>query len=123
MPAPQGGGWLPISAKNGDRLEALEAALRERLDTLAAGLPGEASGGGRAAFSGEVRLASGRQKALVDRCLESARGARAGAASGLPLDAVALDVREAADFLGEITGEIAGEEVFDRIFGSFCLGK
>ena len=123
MPAPQGGGWLPISAKNGDRLEALEAALRERLDTLAAGLPGHASGGRRAAFPGEVRLASGPQNPFVERCFESARGARAGGASGLPLDAVALGGREAADFLGESTGEIAGEEVFDRIFGSFCLGK
>lgn len=122
-PAPQDGGWLLISAKKGDCLDALEAALKERLDALAAGLSGEASGGDRAAFSSEVRLASGRQKTLMDRCLESVRGARTGAVSGLPLDAVALDVREAADFLGEITGEIAGEEVFDRIFGSFCLGK
>jgi tRNA modification GTPase len=123
MPAPQGGGWLPISAKKGDRLDALESALKERLDALAAGLSGAAPKGGRAALSGEVRLASARQKSLVDRCLEAVRRAGGGAAAGLPLDAVALDVREAADCLGEITGEIAGEEVFDRIFGSFCLGK
>ena len=71
----------------------------------------------------EVRLASERQKILVDRCLEAVRRARAGALAGLPLDAVALEAREAAGCLGEITGEIAGEEVFDRIFGSFCLGK
>lgn len=116
LPAPQGGGWLPVSAKKGDRLDSLEAALKERLDSLAAGGDGGAS-------SGEIRLASERQKILVDRCLESARRAREGAVAGLPLDAIALDLREAAGFLGEITGEIAGEEVFDRIFGSFCLGK
>ncbi len=116
LPAPRGGGWLPVSAKKGDRLDSLEAALKKRLDSLAAGGDGGAS-------SGEIRLASERQKILVDRCLESARRAREGAAAGLPLDAIALDLREAAGFLGEITGEIAGEEVFDRIFGSFCLGK
>lgn len=116
LPTPRGGGWLPVSAKKGDRLDSLEAALKARLDSLAAG-------GDSGAPSGEVRLASGRQKILVDRCLEAARRAREGAAAGLPLDAIALDLREAADFLGEITGEIAGEEVFERIFGSFCLGK
>jgi len=116
LPAPRGGDWLPISAKKGDRLASLEAAVKARLDGLAAG-------GENGAPSGEVRLASGRQKILVDRCLESVRRAREGGMAGLPLDAIALDVREAAGCLGEITGEIAGEEVFDRIFGSFCLGK
>jgi len=116
LPAPRGRNWLSISAKKGDRLASLEAAVKERLDGLAAG-------GNSGAPSGEVRLASGRQKILVDRCLESVRRAREGGMAGLPLDAIALDVREAADCLGEITGEIAGEEVFDRIFGSFCLGK
>jgi tRNA modification GTPase len=43
--------------------------------------------------------------------------------AGAPLDSLAVCVREAADRLGEITGEISGEEVFERIFGSFCLGK
>ncbi len=116
LPAPRGRNWLSISAKKGDRLASLEAAVKERLDGLAAG-------GNSGAPSGEVRLASGRQKILVDRCLESVRRAREGGMAGLPLDAIALDVREASDCLGEITGEIAGEEVFDRIFGSFCLGK
>jgi tRNA modification GTPase len=70
-----------------------------------------------------VRVASARQKVLLDLCLESVRRARSGAESGATLDAISLEIREAADFLGEITGEIAGEEVFDRIFSSFCLGK
>lgn len=129
-PAPEGGDWLPISAKKGERLESLEAALRARLDLLAGGGLGAAPGAAEplssdrpSSHADEVRLASARQKTLVDRCLEAVRRAGEGALAGLPLDAVALDLREAAGFLGEITGEIAGEEVFDRIFGSFCLGK
>ncbi|HWR11898.1 MAG TPA: tRNA uridine-5-carboxymethylaminomethyl(34) synthesis GTPase MnmE [Rectinemataceae bacterium] len=131
QPAPPG--WLGLSAQNGYRLEALEAAIKNLLDASTeaktdasfGALAGASTGDGGSPGSREssVRVASARQKGLIDRCLESIRGARAGVAAGEPLDATALDVREAAGFLGEITGEIAGEEVFDRIFGSFCLGK
>lgn len=41
----------------------------------------------------------------------------------LPLDAVAVDVRELWDILGEITGVTASEEIVDKIFSKFCLGK
>ena len=41
----------------------------------------------------------------------------------LPLDAVAVDVREMWDILGEITGVTASENIVDKIFSKFCLGK
>lgn len=43
--------------------------------------------------------------------------------SDLTLDLVALDCRLLYEKLGEITGESATEEVIDRIFSKFCLGK
>ncbi|MFA5851657.1 MAG: tRNA uridine-5-carboxymethylaminomethyl(34) synthesis GTPase MnmE [Spirochaetales bacterium] len=112
QPVPSG--WLGLSAKKGDRLELLESAIRFLLSE---------SSGEAASKESSIRIASSRQKTLVDQCLEAIRGAKAGVDSKAPLDVTTLDIREAADFLGEITGEIAGEEVFDRIFGSFCLGK
>lgn len=39
------------------------------------------------------------------------------------LDCVALDVRSIWEKLGEITGESASEEIIDKIFSKFCLGK
>ena len=36
---------------------------------------------------------------------------------------VALELREAVGELGEITGQEVGEDVLDRIFAQFCLGK
>ncbi|NPV81269.1 MAG: tRNA uridine-5-carboxymethylaminomethyl(34) synthesis GTPase MnmE [Firmicutes bacterium] len=41
----------------------------------------------------------------------------------LPIDMVAVDVREAVDRLGEITGEAVSEDVINRIFEEFCIGK
>ena len=41
----------------------------------------------------------------------------------LPLDCVALDIREFYEKLGEITGETTNEKVIDKIFSKFCLGK
>ncbi len=115
LPVPPG--WLGLSAKKGDHLDRLEAAIES---LLTASSRTEGASGSR---ESSIRVASARQKGLIDRCLESIGRAEEGAKAGAPLDGTALEIREAADFLGEITGEIAGEEVFDRIFGSFCLGK
>lgn len=42
---------------------------------------------------------------------------------GLPLDLIAVDLYNALEHLGEITGETVRENVLDRIFSQFCIGK
>jgi len=42
---------------------------------------------------------------------------------GMPMDIVAMDIREGTDTLAEITGETADEDIYDKIFSEFCLGK
>ncbi len=42
---------------------------------------------------------------------------------GLPLDLIAVDLYAALEHLGEITGETVRENVLDRIFAQFCIGK
>ncbi len=42
---------------------------------------------------------------------------------GLPMDLIAVDLKEALDSLSEITGEISSEDVLDHIFSNFCVGK
>ncbi|MBO5866667.1 MAG: hypothetical protein J6Q55_01250, partial [Clostridia bacterium] len=39
------------------------------------------------------------------------------------LDCVAVKLKEAWDFLGEVTGTNANEEIINRIYSKFCLGK
>ena len=43
--------------------------------------------------------------------------------SGITGDFIAMDVRRALHFLGEITGEISSEDLLDSIFSRFCIGK
>ena len=42
---------------------------------------------------------------------------------GVTGDLVAIDIRQALHFLGEITGEISTDELLGNIFSKFCIGK
>jgi len=61
-------------------------------------------------------LALGRTKEALSRAIEQLNG-------GMPQDIAALDINEAIDFLGEITGETVSEDIIAEIFHSFCVGK
>jgi len=52
----------------------------------------------------------------MDRVIDTHR-------QGLPYDLYSIDLRDALDALGEITGETLTEDIIDRIFQDFCLGK
>ena len=41
----------------------------------------------------------------------------------VPLDCLGVDLQGALEALGEVTGENLKEEVIDRIFHEFCIGK
>lgn len=41
----------------------------------------------------------------------------------VPGDLLALDIRRALHYLGEITGEITTDDQLDYIFSKFCIGK
>ena len=64
-----------------------------------------------------------RHKACLDRAAEALCLARTSITEGLSYEYVALDFREALDALGEIVGETTTEEILDRIFSEFCIGK
>ena len=44
-------------------------------------------------------------------------------AGGEPPEIVAVDLKETLDALGEIIGEVTTEDLLDRIFSKFCIGK
>jgi tRNA modification GTPase len=115
QPVPDG--WTGISAKNVEFLGDIETNILARLRSIAS------SSLQNSLKEKEIRIASSRQKTLIDRSLESIRNAGMHIKEGQTLDIVALDLREAMAQIGEITGDIVADEVFDRIFGMFCLGK
>jgi len=78
---------------------------------------------GHVVRSGEASLTNIRQKDVVVRAYESIRNAKSEVERSSSLEFVAPDLRDALDALGEIVGETATEEIINRIFENFCIGK
>ena len=75
-------------------------------------------------FSDEkVLITNLRQKEALIRALENINGAISTLENDFPVDMVAGDLENAAYCLGEITGMTVTDEIIDRIFSKFCLGK
>ncbi|MCL2057593.1 MAG: tRNA uridine-5-carboxymethylaminomethyl(34) synthesis GTPase MnmE [Oscillospiraceae bacterium] len=72
---------------------------------------------------GDAALANARHYALVMRGFDAVHRARAALGAGLPLEMPIIDMREALSSLGEITGETYSDDIIDRIFSEFCIGK
>lgn len=60
---------------------------------------------------------------LLDRSIASLHAAISGLEAGVPSDLLSTLLRDAIHSLGEITGETASEDMVERIFRSFCIGK
>ena len=54
---------------------------------------------------------------------ESLQAVLTGLDQGITSDFIAMDIRAALNYLGEITGEITTEDLLGNIFGRFCIGK
>ena len=78
---------------------------------------------GDTADSGAAVIDSARQKALLDRASAALGHVEEGLGSGAPLDGIAMDMREALDCLGEITGEVTSANILEAMFSGFCVGK
>jgi tRNA modification GTPase len=64
-----------------------------------------------------------RHQEALERACESLVQARASVTAAMADELVAVDMRAAADALGEITGVITTDEILEQIFSTFCIGK
>ena len=104
-------GALGVSARTGAGIEALRLRLEE---AVTAGTVGSNEG----AFITNVR-----HRDLLAKAAAALTRAERGARDGVTEEYLLLDYREALDRLGEITGEVGVDDIYDRIFKSFCIGK
>lgn len=78
---------------------------------------------GKPLHSESVLVTSMRHSEALRRAAEHLRAAATTLERRLPLDFVSIDLRAAYDTLGEITGETASDDLLERIFSEFCIGK
>lgn len=102
---------VSISARTGAGLETLRRTV---VDLAEAGLPPDPT------TPVVTRL---RHRDVMAKAAAALRLARASIAERQPPDVVAVDVQEAIDRIGEITGVVTSEDILDRIFSDFCIGK
>lgn len=60
---------------------------------------------------------------LIKEALNHINNALENIKSEIPVDMIAIDIKAAWDYLGEITGESYQDELLDTLFSKFCLGK
>ena len=57
------------------------------------------------------------------KALEEIQKVKFGMQSNLPSDLMAIDIKQALYYFGEITGEVTNDELLGNIFANFCIGK
>ncbi len=70
-----------------------------------------------------VMVTNARHIALLNQAEESLESVIAGLDSGMPVDLCQIDMTNAWDLLGEITGDSYQDELLTQLFSQFCLGK
>lgn len=68
-------------------------------------------------------VANERQLECVRRAADGLQSALEAENSGMTLDAVSVGIEDSIDALYELTGEKASDDVIDRVFSKFCIGK
>lgn len=102
-----------LSTKTGEGQSTLEKRLQELV--LGSDSPKDRQS--------SVIVSSVRHRDELIKTKQSLKNALDGLYTALPLDLVAVDLRTALDHIGEITGHVTSEDILDRIFREFCIGK
>ena len=99
-----------LSAKNGDGVEV----LLEKLSQFAQ--EGLSDGEG-------VVMSNIRHLEALKHCDEALGRTLQGISNDMSSELLAMDVRQALHYLGEITGEVSTDDLLGNIFSKFCIGK
>ncbi|MBC9912770.1 tRNA uridine-5-carboxymethylaminomethyl(34) synthesis GTPase MnmE [Chitinophaga varians] len=101
---------LFISAKNHEHIQDLKDKLVQKV--MAGDINTE-----------DTIITNARHHSALQEVQQSLIDVKNGMDNSLPGDLLALDIRRALHYLGEITGEVTNEDRLDYIFSKFCIGK
>ena len=102
---------ISISAKEEKGIEKLEKKLKNMFLN------------GIISFNDQICISNVRQKNTLTDALESMRKVVESINAGMPEDFYSIDLMDAYEALGSITGESVGEDLINEIFSKFCMGK
>lgn len=102
-------GLISVSAKNNSGIDKLKEELIK-----CSGINNSAS---------EIIVTNIRHYEALVQVREALAAVEQGMNTGVPSDLVAIDIRRALHYLGEITGEITTDDLLGNIFSKFCIGK
>ena len=102
--------FIPLSAKNKTGIDILTQKLLQKseADKLQ---------------SNDVLITNSRHYDSLQKALTATLQIQNGLDINLSSDLLAIDIREALFYLGEITGEVTNDELLGNIFSKFCIGK
>ncbi len=104
------GAVVPMAAKRSEGVAELIEAIKEICEI-------------RDFDSSEALIYNERQRSLVKRAFDCAQEALTALEIGMTFDAVTISIEEAVAALCELTGERVTDEIVDRVFHNFCVGK
>jgi tRNA modification GTPase len=107
---PEGYTTVKVSAKTGKAMEQLKEAIYNQVI-------------GETSRTETVVLTNARHKRAIDGAIASLKEAIECFQREEPLEFVAMQLRDALSCIGEITGETTPEDILERIFSEFCIGK
>lgn len=102
---------IEISAKEEKGIDRLEEIVKEMF------YHGEIS------FNNEIYITNIRHKTALERAKDSLMKVIESIENDMPEDFYSIDLMDAYETLGSITGEMVGEDLVNEIFSKFCMGK
>lgn len=102
---------VKVSCDSESGLEILGNAIAEKLMLS------------ESAWGGHAVAINARHQECLKRGKKALLAARESLEAGVGAEFSALDLRDSLDAIGEVAGRVDTEEIFDAIFGAFCIGK
>ena len=102
---------LKISALNGNGLEELYSVIAKMFSLNEINI------------DNDVIITNLRHKNLISKAIENVKKARNTVEENMPIDIIAIFVKDILEDLGNITGEFVTDDIINEIFSKFCLGK